>query len=200
MKQKLVFCTAHEAQTKNKKEHTDFLFHAETLLLRRAWHVTARSEQSKTMNSTSFKSIPSKNPEHTDLLFSCGDLGTSWQEASSSRQCSCTSQFMPECDVQLGGLQGGRKVTATFAPKSAVALINGSRPVRCCCSSRSSDCCVLHAGAVHLYPGRRPSPLEITTTSPIPLSRAAAPDQSPDVHQELSTDVEKHRFSDSVRG
>ena len=35
---------------------------------------------------------------------------------------------------------------------------------------------------------KRPSPLEITTTSRIPLSSASAPHRPPDVHRELSTD------------
>ena len=42
--------------------------------------------------------------------------------------------------------------------------------------------------------------MEITTTSCVPFSRASVLHRSPDVHLELSTDVEKHRNSDSARG
>ena len=59
---------------------------------------------------------------------SSGEPCTSWQEASIQKKCFCTPNH-PKCDVLLGWSIGVRKVPATFAPRSAMALIRGSRLV-----------------------------------------------------------------------
>ena len=87
--------------------------------------------------------------------------------------------------------RGRRKVPATLAPRSAMALINGSRLVRCCCSSIGPSCNSRQERYTHILVGgqvlwrfrRRRTSLEqrsqrrfgpLTVTGSFPTRRTAS--------------------------